>query len=64
MEEFLGLGYDGWAVEKGYGRRWAAETAFSTFKRLLGEYSLARIMGCIRKELVAKVYLYNLLVNM
>ena len=64
VEEFLGLGYDGWAVEKGYGRRWAVETAFSTFKRLFGEHSLARSMDCIRRELVAKVSLYNLLVNM
>jgi hypothetical protein len=64
VEEFLDLGYDGWAVEKGYGRRWAVETAFSTFKRLFGEHSLARSMDCIRKELVAKVSLYNLLVNM
>ena len=27
VREFLGLGYEGWAVEKGYGRRWAVETA-------------------------------------
>ncbi len=26
------LGYVDWAVEKGYGRRWAVETAFSTIK--------------------------------
>jgi len=64
VEEFLGLGYDGWAVEKGYGRRWAVEMAFSTFKRLFGEHSLDRSMDCIRKELVARVSLYNLLVNM
>ena len=64
VEEFLGLGYDGWAVEKGYGRWWMAETAFSTFKRLFGEHSLARSMDCIARELVAKVSLYNILVNM
>jgi hypothetical protein len=28
----------------GYGRRWAAETAFSTFKHLYGEYSMAKNM--------------------
>jgi hypothetical protein len=28
----------------GYGRWWAAETAFSTFKRLYGEHSMARNM--------------------
>ena len=64
MEEFLGLGYEAWVEEKGYGRRWAAETAFSTFKRLLGEHILARSMDRIGKELVAKVSLYNMLVNM
>ena len=64
VREFLELGYEGWAVEKGYGRRWAAETAFSTFKRLFGEHSLARTMDNITRELVAKVSLYNMLVNM
>ncbi len=64
VREFQELGYEGWAREKGYGRRWAVETAFSTFKRLFGEHSLARSMDCIRKELVAKVSLYNMLVNM
>ncbi len=51
-------------MEKGYGRRWAVETAFSTFKRMFGEHSLARSMDCITRELVAKVSLYNMLVNM
>jgi len=64
VREFLELGYEDWAEEKGYGRRWAAETAFSTFKRLFGEYSLARTMENITRELVAKVSLYNMLVNM
>ncbi len=27
VREFQELGYEGWAVEKGYGRRWAVETA-------------------------------------
>jgi len=64
VEEFLGLGYEAWAGEKGYGRRWAVETAFSTFKRLFGEHSLAQSMNGIARELVAKVSLYNMLVNM
>jgi len=41
-----------------------AETAFSTFKRMFGEHSLARTMDSITKELVAKVMLYNMLVNL
>ena len=32
VREFQELGYVDWAVEKGYGRRWAVETAFSTIK--------------------------------
>ena len=64
VREFQGLGYEGWAREKGYGRRWAAETAFSSFKRLFGEHSLARTMDNITRGLVVKVSLYNMLVNM
>ena len=58
------LGYDGWAKLTGYGGRWAVETAYSTFKRLFGEHSLARSFGNILKELAGKVALYNMLVNM
>ena len=47
VEEFLDLGYEAWAGEKGYGARWMAETVFSTFKRLFGDHSLARSMNCI-----------------
>ena len=64
MEQFTDLGYDGWAKEKGYGRRWMVETAFSTFKRLFGEHCLARTIDNITRELVAKVALYNMLVNL
>ena len=58
------LGYDAWAKLTGYGRRWAVETAYSTFKRLFGELSLARGFEGIVRELVGKVALYNMLVNM
>jgi hypothetical protein len=58
------LGYGTWAELVGYGRRWAVETAYSTFKRLFGEHSLARSLVCIAMELVGKVALYNMLVNM
>ena len=64
VKEFQELRYEAWAEEKGYGRRWAVETAFSTFKRMFGEHSLARSMDCITRELVAKVSLYKILVNM
>jgi len=58
------LGYEAWARVTGYGRRWAVETVYSTFKRLFGEHSLARSFGNIVKELAGKVALYNMLVNM
>jgi hypothetical protein len=48
----------------GYGRRWSAETAFSTFKRPYGEYSMAKNMENISKELSAKAYIYNMLINL
>jgi len=58
------LGYGTWAEFTGYGRRWAVETAYSTFKRLFGEGAMGRSLGCIALELAGKVALYNLLVNM
>jgi len=57
------LGHEGWARLVGYGRRWAVETAYSTFKRLFGEHSLARSLENITRELVGKVALYNILAN-
>jgi hypothetical protein len=57
------LGYSTWAETVGYGRRWAVETAYSTFKRLFGEGAMGRSLGCIALELAGKVALYNRLVN-
>ena len=57
------LGYDGWARLSGYGRRWAVETAYSTFKRVFGEGCMAKTLGNIARELVGKVALYNVLVS-
>ncbi|HIH88161.1 TPA: transposase [Candidatus Bathyarchaeota archaeon] len=50
-----GIGYDASAGLTGYGRRGAVETAYSTFKRLFGEHSLARSFENIVVELVGKV---------
>jgi hypothetical protein len=58
------LGCDAWARLTGYGRRWAVETAYSSFKRLFGEHSLARSFENVARELVDKVALYNMMVNM
>jgi hypothetical protein len=59
-----GVGYDAWARLTGYGRRWAVETAYSTFKRLFGEGVMGRGLGSIGVELVGKVAVYNALVRM
>jgi len=58
------LGYATWKEFSGYGKRWAVETAYSTFKRLFGEHCLARDLGNIVRELTGKVSLYNMLVNL
>jgi len=58
------LGEKEWSRRMGYGRRWTAETAFSTFKRLYGEHSMAENMESIAKELAAKAYIYNTLINL
>jgi hypothetical protein len=58
------LGYDEWARVMGYGRRWAVETAYSTFKRLFGEGVMGRSLGSIAAELVGKVAVYNALARM
>jgi hypothetical protein len=57
------LGYEGWAMLSGYGRRWAVETAYWTFKRVFEEGCMAKTLGNIVRELVGKVALYNVLVN-
>jgi hypothetical protein len=62
--KFKELGEEAWSRLMGYGRRWSAETAFSTFKRLYGEYCMAKNMETITKELSAKAYIYNTLINL
>jgi hypothetical protein len=62
--KFKELGEEEWSRVMGYGRRWSAETAFSTFKRLYGEYCMAKNMENISKELAAKAYIYNMLINL
>jgi hypothetical protein len=54
------FGERGWSMFMGYGRRWAVETAFSTYKRLHGEYCMFRN---IERELKAKAYIYNMLIS-
>jgi hypothetical protein len=51
------FGERGWSMFMGYGRRWAVETAFSTYKRLYGEYCMSRNIENIERELKAKAYI-------
>jgi len=58
------LGEKEWGRMVGYGRRWSAETAFSAFKHLYGEYCMSKNMENITKELSAKAYIYNMVINL
>jgi hypothetical protein len=49
-----------WKRKRGYGKRWMAETAFSSIKRTYGEYVSATKFQNTVKEMVMKVSLYNL----
>lgn len=58
------LGHQAWAKLKGYGKRWSIETAYSTFKRAFGEFCMAKTLKNIKKELMAKAFIYNMLINL
>jgi len=58
------LGHRRWTRLKGYGKRWSVETAYSTFKRAFGEYCMAKTMKNITRELAAKAFIYNTLINL
>ena len=49
-----------WKNNHQYGQRWMAETAFSTFKRLFGEYASSIKFRYMVKEMILKASLYNL----
>jgi hypothetical protein len=58
------LGNVEWRREKGYGRRWMVESAFSCLKRTFGEYICAVKWSNIVKELLLKASIYNLFMQM
>lgn len=58
------LGHEQWAKLTDYGKRWSVETAYSTFKRIFGEFCMAKTMKTITKELVTKAFIYNMLLNL
>jgi hypothetical protein len=49
-----------WKKKRRYGHRWIAETAFSSMKRMFGEYTSATKFQHMVKEMVMKGSLYNL----
>ena len=50
-----------WKKKRKYGKRWIAETAFSSIKRTYGEHVSATRFQNMVKEMALKVSLYNLL---
>ncbi len=50
-----------WKKKRRYGKRWMAETAFSSMKKTYGEYVSATKLQNMVKEMIMKVYLYNVL---
>jgi hypothetical protein len=47
-----------WKTKRKYGQRWMSETAFSSIKRMFGEYALATRFQNMVKEMMIKVSLY------
>jgi len=56
--------YKRWKHDINYGYRWMAETAFSSIKRMFGEYVSARRFPNMVKEMLVKVSLYNMFISM
>ena len=58
------LGHKRWFRAVNYGKRWRFGTAYSTFKMAFGESCMAKTMKSIIKELSAKAFIYNMLINL
>jgi len=52
--------YQKWKKKRKYGQRWMVETAFSSIKRMFGEYTSAIRFQNMVKDMTMKVSLYNL----
>lgn len=52
-----------WKKKRKYGHRWMSETAFSSIKRIFGEYVSATRFQNMVNEMMLKVSLYNLFRN-
>ncbi len=53
-----------WKEKVGYGKRWMAETFFSSFKRLFGEVVQAKKFERMGKEMEQKVWVYNWMIGL
>ena len=58
------LGNAEWRRQRGYGYRWMAESAFSSLKRVFGEYITSVRWKNIVNELLLKASIYNLFMKM
>jgi Transposase DDE domain len=58
------LGNPDWRRERGFGYRWMVESAFSSIKRVFGEYICAVKWPNIVKRLLLKASIYNLFMKM
>jgi len=58
------LGYEGWKQLKDAGKRWIAETVFSSIKRVLGENLLSKKFKAQKVEAGLKVMLYNKFISL
>ena len=56
--------YEAWKERHSYGDRWAVEGAFSSIKRIFGEYVFAKKYVNMAKEMETKISLYNLFIQM
>jgi DDE family transposase len=52
-----------WKKKHGYGMRWIAESAFSSIKRIFGEYVASVKWDNIVNELLLKAYIYNVFIG-
>ena len=52
--------YHKWKKKRKYGQRWISETAFSSIKRMFGEYTSSIRFQNMVKEMTMKISLYNL----
>ena len=52
--------YHKWKKKRKYGQRWMTETAFSSIKRMFGEYTSSIRFQNMVKEMTMKISLYNL----